>query len=261
MERLIGRVGPLAQRAVREETQPVLGPASRPAQGGIREAGAWLGRWSSSSHSHGGLETRREEAVTCKARCAGRRRSTTCKAQRQGAAWVNVAPIDRQGQPARGGVRGHRSASDGATRCRPSVRPPVPCQALPLPSYIKHMPETKVRVCRVRSGALGWERNSPFPDPRRATVTTHTAQNVVAPAPLVGPPGGGVRRPSNQPIDISRWSGRDFCRPIQPLPLHAARQHSTAAAGSRAASACQLPAPPNRSPDPRRTAQARPTAT
>jgi hypothetical protein len=125
MERLIGRVGPLAQRAVREETQPVLGPASRPAQGGIREAGAWLGRWSSSSHSHGGLETRREEAVTCKARCAGRRRSTTCKAQRQGAAWVNVAPIEQTG-PGKDSRRGAESAADGATRCRPSV---YPCRA------------------------------------------------------------------------------------------------------------------------------------
>jgi hypothetical protein len=123
-----------------------------------------------------------------------------------------------QARTAGAGRSPRRTAPRAAVR--PSTRA-VP--GSPAPSYIQHVPETKVRVCLVRSGALGWEGNSPFPDPRRATVTTHTAQNVVAPAPLVAP-GAGVRRPSNQPIDISRWSGRDFCRPIQPLPLH----HTTA---------------------------------
>lgn len=165
---------------------------------------------------------RKPSLLARSARCAGRRRSTTCKAQRQGAAsaWVNVEPIEQTG-PGKDSRRGAEFAADGAasraTAPRAAVRPSTRAvPGSPAPSYIQHVPETKVRVCLVRSGALGWEGNSPFPDPRRATVTTHTAQNVVAPAPLVGP--------SNQPIDISRWSGRDFCRPVQPLPLH----HTTA---------------------------------
>lgn len=209
-----------------------------------------MGRWSSSSHSPLTVDWRRgarkPSLLARSARCAGRRRSTTCKAQRQGAAsaWVNVEPIEQTG-PGKDSRRGAEFAADGAasraTAPRAAVRPSTRAvPGSPAPSYIQHVPETKVRVCLVRSGALGWEwdGNSPFHDPRRATVTTHTAQNVVAPAPLVGPPGGGVRRPSNQPIDISRWSGRDFCRPIQPLPLHHTTPHHTTAlrqpaAGSR----------------------------
>jgi hypothetical protein len=68
---------------------------------------------------------------------------------------VNVAPIEQTG-PGKDGRRGAEFAAtvQRATAPHAAVRPSVhPCRARlhKAPSYIKHVPETKVRVCRVRA--------------------------------------------------------------------------------------------------------------